>query len=113
MSHQFFATLSVEIDMSDKDFNILLQCASNHYDFTVQSGAAVGGFLYGLKNRRDFSNGEYKKIEVSTRQIGLILKSLEGNGTDEARYIGENLYRIAMELHSTASEINNSLQKKV
>lgn len=109
--HSFYATLTAVVYISDKDFELLLQLSSNHYDHKVQSISMIGGFLYGNKGKRDFnpSDEELKELELSTRQIGLLLKSLEMCATDDGSYLANRFYNIAMELQAKQEQLNKTL----
>lgn len=108
--HSYIATLSANIELSDSDFNLLLESARNHYDNTVNSTIRVGGNLYGAKNRREFSNGENKFVEFSESQLGLALKSLEYQHRDDASMLYVRLYGIVREMHAKWKEINDELK---
>lgn len=114
MNYQFSATLNAVIDISDNDFNFILDCCQHHYDNTVQAAVAVGGFLYGIKNRREWSKGKDQTMELSMRQLGLVLKSMEFVNVGQADMLGGRLYKIAEDLVKTELEINSSnyAQKK-
>ncbi len=108
MKHSFYATLSVNIEVSDKDFELMMQTCCNHYDNTVQDLVRVGGFLYGAKNRREW-NVDSKDIDFTERQLGLILKAFEMNNSDQAKNICKNLWSIVNSLHETHTEVNANL----
>lgn len=107
--HSFFATLSAEVEISDSDFNLILENAANHYDSTVQDSVKIGGFLYGFKNRRDFSKGKDKIVELTSRQLGLVLKSIEFNNSNQAIFLCKRLYKIAMEMQQKTIELNKTI----
>lgn len=107
--HSFYATLTAHIEISDSDFKLLLESAANHYDNTVQSSVRAGGFMYGFNNRRNWSKGEDKIVELSTSQTGLVLKSIEFNGTDKALHLYKRIYNIAMEMQNKEIELNKTL----
>lgn len=107
--HSFFAKLEARVEISDSDFNLILEHAANHYDNTVKSSVRVGGFLYGFKNRREWSKGEDKIVELTERELGLVLKSIEFSLSDQAIHIGRRLYAIAMELQEKFIEVNKTL----
>jgi len=113
MKYTFSAELRAKIEISDSDFRLLLESSSRHYDHAVQSISMVGGFLYGYNNVRDFSNGENKTVGVTMREIGLMLKSLEGVATDKADFLGRHLYKIVEELAKKSEELNKVLAAEV
>jgi len=107
MEYKFLAEIKAVIEISDSDFKMLLEQSANHYDHTVQSASMVGGFLYGFHNRRLFSKGEDKKIELSTREMGLILKSLELNNSNNCNRLGRSIHKILQATANKAIEIND------
>lgn len=109
MTYKFNAELTAEMDISDKEFQMLLEAAKNHYDYTVQSIGQVGGFLYGMGNRSEFSNGTYKKVEATGRNWGLILKSLEIVNTDAGRFIGNAIFKMLEHMYKQCDDINKSM----
>ena len=82
--HSYIAELKANIELNDSDFNLLLDCSARHYDSTVRSISEVGGFLYGLNNRRNFSNGADLTTEFSERELGLLIKSIEFTGSPQS-----------------------------
>lgn len=109
MKHFFQATLKAHIELSDDDFLHICECCKGHYDFTVSSCVEVRGFLYGLKNRRDFSDGEDKVADLTIRQIGLILKAFEMYPSAKTFKLAQQLNDIAGKLMLKETEINESL----
>lgn len=71
------AKLVAHILIPDDYFDFIKKCCKNHYDFKVASTVEVGGFLYGATNRRDWSKGEDKVVQLEFSQIDLLLKALE------------------------------------
>lgn len=47
---KFKYDVSVEVDFTDEELDIIEQCATHHYDATVVSSVKHGGFFYGWKN---------------------------------------------------------------
>lgn len=108
--HSYIAELKADIEFSDSDFQLLLESSRNHYDSTVQSICSVGGFLYGLKNRRDFSKGENKSTELRFGDLQLLLKSLEFVNTDKSNHLYARLSAIFMDMQAKNMEINEDLK---
>lgn len=110
--HFFIAELKANIELSDSDFNLLLKCSRSHYDSTVQSASMVGGFLYGINNRRNWSKNN-SEIDLSTeftyRQIDTMLKSLEFVNTKEALKLMVRLTTIVSDMLAKNNEINKQL----
>ncbi len=110
MTHSFYATLSAHIDMDDSDFERLKEKASRHYDSTVKSSVEVGGFLYGLTNRGEFSNGENKTLELSGRELQLCIKALEFDNSDHTKAISKRLIGVLNEMYFQQEQINKAFQ---
>lgn len=110
MKHSFTSELTANIEISDSDLKLLLEISSNHYDDAVKAMSRIGGFLYGFKNRRDFSAGEDKTVELTGRKIGLILKSLELNNSDQTNGIAKTLYAILNEMQRKTIYINKRME---
>ena len=108
--HSFFANLSATIELSDLEFNLLLESAKNHYDGTVHSTICIGGYLYGAKGRRDYSEGKDKNVDFSEHQLGLALKSLEIQNTDMSVALYVRLTGIVKDMHAKWNEINEDLK---
>lgn len=120
MKHYFYAHLSTVIEMSDDDFNILFEVAQHHYSYDVKSQTEHGGFLYGVRNRRDFElsdkcseKPENVELDVVDRQLQLMIKALEMVGYTENKVRGIALYNmlwnIAVEKDKHQGEINSKL----
>lgn len=85
MKHVFVADISVNVDITQADFEFLIGTCKNHYDYKVTSAVEIGGFMYGIKGRRDwiFSKGHELPLKRLTfRQIDLLCKPI-GNGVLE------------------------------
>jgi len=108
--HSYIAELKADIEFSDSDFELLLESSRRHYDSTVQSICCVGGFLYGLKNRRDFSKGENKSTELRFGDLQLLIKSLEFVNTDKSNHLYARLTAIFMDMQAKNIEINEDLK---
>ncbi len=114
MEYKFLATLTALVEIPDKDFSFIEQEASRHYDYKVQQTTQVGGFLYGSRNRREWAKKDKpdyytNKIELTQNKIGLLMKAVEMNNSDQAHKISGDLYKIAMELQRKEAEINSKL----
>ena len=64
--HSFIAELKADVEFSDSDFEFLFKSSRTHYDSTVQSISAVGGFLYGLKTA-----GTFQKEKINLQNLDL------------------------------------------
>lgn len=117
-THSFYAEISVYIEFSDEDFELIKECMLHHYDYTVKSSAEAGGFWYGFWNTRTWAK-ENKKSDLENynpnirlfteREIGLILKSIEMSDSPLSDKIRKRLYGIIRELHHKWDEVNNQL----
>lgn len=97
------AKLVAYIEMPDEDFDFIKKCCANHYDHKVKSTVEVGGFMYGFTNRREWSKGEDKTLELEFRQIDLLCKALEMGA-----YIDANAaYRISTALRNILTAMND------
>ena len=110
MKHSFYAKLSANIEMEDADFKHLKSKAAKHYDSTVKDSVLIGGFLYGLTNRREFSNGEDKTLELSSRELQLCIKALEFDGEEQTNVILKMLIDVLHEMYFQQKQINKNLQ---
>jgi hypothetical protein len=110
-SHCFYATLTVDIEINNSDFNVILMSCKKHYDHTVRASIEVGGFLYGAKNRRDFFDGKDILVRLSNRELQLVIKSLEYKDKDsqQANKIYDRLWSILREMSSVQNELNSKL----
>lgn len=110
--HSFIAELKANIELSDDEFNLLLKASQRHYDGAVQSASRVGGFLYGINNRRTWAKEGISKdlsTEFTYRQIDLMLKSMELINTQEALKLTVRLSTISQEMYAKNTEINKQL----
>lgn len=114
-THSFYATLTANIFVSDEDFNFIFECFQRHYDTTIKMAADVGGFLYGFRNRRikfydtEVITDEDRILDLSNRQIQLILKSLEMYRTDQASSINIRFHKILHELVEKQDQLNKNI----
>lgn len=82
MKYQFWANLTIIFQLDDATFTLLENSMRHHYDYTVKSAVEQGGFIYGLRGRRDFLkdklDDEHRNtLELSSRQLQLCMKALE------------------------------------
>lgn len=108
---KFSAELTASIEIPDLEFNYLYRFCATHYDSRVQEAANIGEFLYGTKNRREFSNGEDKCIDVTFRQCDLLLKSLEMDKGAMKQFLSSCFIRVLMhidELHPKVATVLES-----
>lgn len=112
-SHTFYATLQAHIELNDKDFEFLKERASLHYDLKVKSSVEIGGFLYGLNNRRLFSNGENKVLTVSSNELQTMMKAIEFGSGEHGAFLYNRFHRIWDELQQKQIEINKSVYKNL
>lgn len=106
--HILFATLSAMIEFSDEEFSFLEKVSKRHYDSTVKSMFDIGNFMYGYKNRREFS----KVCNLSMRQLGLLAKSLEIETKSMSRPLMKRLLDAMKDINSKSEEINKQLQNE-
>lgn len=114
-THSFYATITANVFVSDEDFNFIYECFQRHYDATIKMSANVGGFLYGLRNSRvkfydtEIITDEDRILDLSNRQIQLIIKSLEMYRTDQASDINFRFHKILHELAKSQDSINKNI----
>lgn len=80
MRYNFHAFLSITLDVDDATFGLLEACFRTHYDAKVKACAALGGFMYGARNRRDFARGDdnyRRQLELRGDEFQLLLKAIE------------------------------------
>lgn len=110
------AKLIAHIEIEDEDFDFIKKCCKHHYDFKVKSSVEVGGFLYGYTNRREWSKGQDKVLELEFRQIDLLLKALEMGQYIElgkAAVISVKLKKILTCMNEKYAELNPELEKQL
>lgn len=114
MKFSFYCRLEINIDIEDEQWNYLLKCCDSHYDYKVNASVRHGGFLYGFKGRRDFSEGKDITIDVNSHQLQIMMKALEmpvdyPNQMKMALKLTNDLHNIWREYAKKTEEINNKL----
>lgn len=112
MKHSFHTHIIADIELSDDEFNFIFQSCQQHYDYKIKSLAKSGGFIYGFKNRREFSKDEDKILDLNFRQIDLLCKSLEYSQEDIAYEIHKNFKLILDSINTITFELNQQLEKQ-
>jgi len=75
---KFWYTISVEIEFTDEEFNIIRGCMRDHYDGVVKSAVRQGGFVYGWNNMRSVEvPNPITSFVVDSTQLGTCAKALE------------------------------------
>lgn len=114
-THSFYATIGINIEFNDEDFEFIKLSMKHHYDFTVKSSVEVGGFWYGFENLRKWGkeypiDGDNPNIgKFEERQMQLILKSIEFSDNPLSYKITKRLYGIVNEMGVKWKEINKQL----
>lgn len=108
----FRAEYKAHIEIPDLEFEFIKKCCERHYDYKIQSLVQVGGFLYGLTNRREWSNREDKVCDLSFREIDLLLKSLEMSRELLSYHISAAFRRICKEMSKQNHEHNKKLEEQ-
>jgi len=103
--HSFFAIVEMIIDLSEEDFSTIERNMKNHYDGVVQSATKQGGFMYGQRNIRKFKV-ERTVHQFESREVQLMLKSLEMDHSPESYRISKRLFSIVQEATEKSQEIN-------
>lgn len=115
--YSFFATLEANVFLSDAEFYSIWDCMKRHYDITVKMSVDVGGFMYGLRNRRTLSKhravtDEDRICDFSNRELQLMLKSLEMTNSDDFIIeIKEKLRNVLTQMTKKQNELNVNLNK--
>lgn len=107
--HSFWADVSVEIEMNNDDFNLLCVHSKHHYDISVKGLTEYGGLLYGARNRRNFNPNDLG-VTVSSKELQLLIKSLEMTRIHSCVAIYDRLFEILKELMDKRNEINETLK---
>ena len=113
-AHSFFATLTVNVFVSDADFNFIYSCFQKHYDTRIKMAADVGGWLYGRRIHRTPFDGwnptdNERIVEFTSNQIDSVLKSLEFNDTKQGSDINFRFYKIISEMKIQQQTINKNI----
>lgn len=111
--YSFFATLEANVFLNDAEFYFISHCMKHHYDITVKMSVEIGGFMYGLMNRRTLCyrdiTDEDRTCDFSNRELQLILKSLEMQQSDEAIEVKKRLRHILDEMSKKQNRVNEGL----
>jgi hypothetical protein len=89
--------------------------SKRHYDFTVNSMAEVGGFLYGLLGRYEFMKknntleGWSLELEISNRKTQLLYKAVEFDDSIMAAQIKKQLWPIITGFNDVHEMVNKQL----
>ena len=113
-NHSFYATLTANVFVNNEDFYFISECFKNHYDINIKMAVELGGWLYGFGIRRTPLKGldvtdEHRILELSNRQIQLILKSMEMQRTDQASDIKLRFHKILQELVEKQNSLNTNI----
>lgn len=78
-ANRFAYDVSILLDITVDDVKTLQECSAQHYDGVCRAAGAVGGFLYGWRNRFDFALDGLEPTEIyaTAREIGTCSKILE------------------------------------
>lgn len=112
MEHYFFATLTAVLVLIDEEFYLLFDEAEHHYDFTVKESTKVGGFLYGIRNRRSFamkSSERDHEVEFTESQLDLMMKALEMTTSTSGIKLRGRFLKIFKELQQKTVDVNKPL----
>lgn len=116
-THSFLATITADVFINDDDFYFIKNCFESHYDLNVKMAAELGGWLYGFSVRRTPFKGLYitndqRTVELSKKQIDLILKSLEMHNQKQSVLTRIRFSGIAKQLMETELKINKTLNNE-
>lgn len=104
MKYRFWANLTTIFQLDDATFTMLEECMRHHYSYDVKNCVEHGGFMYGLRGRRDFHkdtpDDEHRNtLELDSRQHQLCMKALEMR------------HYHAAEMHEPLDQLNAQLYK--
>lgn len=122
MRYTFFATLKSVFQLDDPTFALLEYSMRHHYSDDVRSTTKHGGFMYGLRGRRDFHkdtpDNEYRNtLELSSRDLQLCMKALEmrhyqaAELQDRLDQLDVQLHKIWHALVEASEKVNEELQE--
>jgi len=115
-TYSFFATLNANVFINDDDFSFLLECMKHHYDLTIKMSVEIGGFMYGLNNRRTINyrdvDNDDRNCDLSNRELQLILKSLEMQNSIQSTAIKNRFRNILSEMTLHQNNINTNILKQ-
>lgn len=104
--------VKVELSITDKDLETLLELSSRHYDGHCQSVSKQGGFLYGWNNQfHIFEKQSPIKVTVSTYELDTLVKITEMADTNEAAGLHFELKRMLIAAGHEYEKINK-VEKK-
>lgn len=103
MKYRFWANLKTVFQLDDATFELLETSMRHHYSHDVKSCVEHGGFMYGLRGRRDFHKDQpddelRNTLEVDSRQLQLCMKALEMRHY-QAKELHERLDLLSAQLH--------------
>jgi len=110
--YSFYATLTANVFLDDNDFYFLKNVFANHYDFNIRRCAEIGGFLHGYHIRRSPINGmditdDDRIVDFTSMQLGLVLKSLEMQNSEQSSKLNLMFHKIANEMAQNQKLINS------
>lgn len=119
MKTTYLATIEANVFISDEEFDLIFKAFERHYDRTIKSASEVGGWLFGFKNRRtkfyetEVIEDEQRTVELSSRRIQLIIKSLEMERSDLASKINFEMHKIysgLVDVHCASNEFIKTIK---
>lgn len=119
MKFFYAAIIKAVVELTDEDFNYLWQSCDKHYDGAVESMVKPGSPMWGSSNRRHWHRQDPDKIEqdltveLTSRHLQLLIKSLELHSTPQAGRLYITLTRIWSKLGAKALALNEQYAKQI
>jgi|SRR5882672_1257429 len=119
MKFFYSAEIRAVVELTDEEFSYLMKACSHHYDGQVESMSKPGSPMYGSKNRRDWHKGEPDSfsqdlnVELSSRHLQLLIKSLEMHSTSMAGRLYITLSKIWNRLGTKSLALNEHYAKQI
>ncbi len=115
MKYRFWANLKTVFQLDDATFQLLEDSMRHHYSYDVKNCVEHGGFMYGLRGRRDFHKDKLddelrNTLELDSRKLQLCMKALEMRHY-QAKALHERLDALNAQLHKLWHEMVRVTQR--
>lgn len=89
MKHlQFAYSVHAKVQYSRAELDLLLSMSSRHYDFKCRKVSELGGFLYGMAVRLQFTSEITETINLTSYELDTLCKICEGARSEEEFALG-------------------------
>lgn len=119
MKFFYVAIIKAVVELTDEEFYYLMKACSHHYDSAVESMSKPGNPMWASKNNRLFHKQDPEKftqdltVELTSRHLQLLIKSLEMHSTPLAGRLYITLTRIWSKLGAKALALNEHYAKQI